>query len=105
MKIRLGTSWTSTAILYSADFLTWQRCTLSDDRCRTLAEQKNCAMLGGMCQPYIDPYYIVVTITTIAGIIWLIWKYNTIIHLQNLPNSAWKVRDISSQRKSLSKND
>ncbi|CAF5083594.1 unnamed protein product, partial [Rotaria socialis] len=31
----LGSSWVSTAVLYSADFLTWKKCTLSDGGCRT----------------------------------------------------------------------
>ncbi|CAF1293845.1 unnamed protein product [Rotaria sordida] len=101
----LGSSWISTAVLYSADFLTWKKCTLSDDRCRTPAEEKNCALLGGICRPYIDPYYISVTISTIAGIIWIIWKYGTMMRLQDLPISSWKVQNDNQKNKPLSTND
>jgi len=68
----LGSSWVSTAVMYSADYLTWKTCSLGDGKCRTPAEEKNCGMLGGACRPYIDPYYIEVTLCTIFGIIWLI---------------------------------
>ncbi|CAF2995276.1 unnamed protein product [Rotaria socialis] len=97
----LGSSWVSTAVLYSADFLTWKKCTLSDGGCRTPADEKNCAMLGGICRPFIDPYYIAVAISTIAGIIWIIWKYQTMMRLQDLPISSWKVPDENPKKKSL----
>lgn len=59
-------------------------------------------MLGGACRPFIDAYYIEVIITTIAGIIWLIWKYSAVIRIQNLPISAWQVRSDSQKYKPLS---
>jgi hypothetical protein len=60
-------------------------------------------MLGGTCRPYIDAYYIEITICTIAGVIWLIFKYRTMMRLQNLPISAWQVR--SNRRKSTLSDD
>jgi hypothetical protein len=62
-------------------------------------------MLGGACRPYIDAYYILVTITTIAGIIWFIWKYRTMMRLQNLPISAWQVQSDNPKYKPLSANE
>jgi len=59
-------------------------------------------MLGGACRPYIDAYYILVTITTIAGIIWLIWKYQAMMRLQSLPISAWQVQNNNQKTKPLS---
>lgn len=98
----LGSNWVSTAVLYSADHITWKSCTLGDGKCGTPAEEKNCGMLGGACRPYIDAYYIEVFITTIAGIIWLIWKYNTMMRLQELPISAWQVSNDKEKTKPLS---
>jgi hypothetical protein len=95
----LGSNWVSTAVLYSADHLTWKTCSLGDGRCRTPAEEKNCGMLGGACRPYIDAYYILVFLCTIAGIIWLIWKYRAMMRLQDLPMSAWQVRSDGGQKK------
>ena len=83
-----------------ADHLTWKTCTLGDGQCRTAAEEKNCGMLGGACRPYVDPYYIEVTICTIAGVIWLIWNYGRMMRLQELPLSAWQVRTDQRQVKS-----
>jgi hypothetical protein len=94
-----GTSWVSTAVLYSADHITWKTCSLGDGKCRTPAEEKNCGMLGGACRPYIDAYYIEVMITTLIGIIWLIWKYRTMMRLQNLPITAWQVQSDSPKKK------
>jgi len=59
-------------------------------------------MLGGACRPYIDAYYIEVTITTILGILWFIWKYQTMMRLQNLPMSAWQVQSDNQKNKPLS---
>ncbi len=98
----LGSNWVSTAVLYSADYLTWKTCSLGDGKCRTPAEEKNCGMLGGACRPYIDAYYIEVTISTLAGIIWLIWKYRSVMRIQNLPISAWQVRSDNPKYKPLS---
>jgi hypothetical protein len=98
----LGSNWVSTAVLYSADHITWKTCSLGDGKCRTAAEEKNCGMLGGACRPYIDAYYIEVTITTIAGIIWFIWKYKTMMRLQSLPMSAWQVQNDNQRTKPLS---
>lgn len=91
--------------MYSADFLAWKRCTLSEGGCGTPAEEKNCAMLGGICRPFIDPYYIAVTVSTIVGIIWIIWKYQTMMYLQDLPISSWKVTNENKKEKPLSTTD
>jgi hypothetical protein len=56
-------------------------------------------MLGGACRPYVDPYYIEVTIGTIAGFIWIIWNYRRLMRLQDLPITAWQVR--ASQTEAL----
>jgi len=88
----------STTVLYIADYLQWKICSINDGPCETKIEENHCSILGGVCRPYIGAYYIEVTVCTIAGIIWLIWKYRTIIRLQNLPISAWQVRN--NRRKS-----
>lgn len=59
-------------------------------------------MLGGACRPYIDAYYIEVAITTIAGTIWFIWKYRTMMRLQSLPITAWQVSNDNQKNKPLS---
>lgn len=96
-----GSSWVSTAVLYSADYLTWKTCSLGDVKCSTPAEQRNCGMLGGACRDYIDAYYIEVAISTLLGVIWLIWKYGTMMRLQSLPITAWQVRGESQSYKPL----
>ena len=88
--------------MYSADHITWKTCSLGGGRCRTPAEEKNCGMLGGACRPFIDAYYIEVFITTICGIIWLIWKYRSMMRLQDLPITAWQVPRDSEKGKPLS---
>jgi len=99
-----GSAWTSTGALYAADHLQWKTCSLNNSGCETAIEEKYCTMSGGVCRPYIDAYYIEVTLCTIAGIIWFIWKYRKIIYLQNLPISAWQVRS-SRQRRQFSDDD
>ncbi|CAF2526520.1 unnamed protein product [Rotaria sp. Silwood2] len=94
----LGTNWISTTALYAADYLTWKTCSLGGSQCETENEEKTCRILGGVCHPSIDPYYIEITICITAGIIWLLWKYQTIIRLQCLPITAWQIR--SNRRKS-----
>ena len=96
----LGSNWVSTAVLYSADHLTWKACSLGGGPCRTAAEEKNCGMLGGACRPYIDAYYIQVAMCTLAGIVWIIWNYGRMMRLQDLPLSAWQVQSDSRKRKS-----
>lgn len=88
----LGNSWVSTSALYAADYLTWKTCSKNGTSCKTAIEEKQCQMLQGVCQPQIDSYYIEVTICTIAGIFWIIWKYKPIMQLQYLPMSTWLVR-------------
>ncbi|CAF4981544.1 unnamed protein product [Rotaria sp. Silwood1] len=94
----LGSSWTSTIVLYTADYLTWKTCSLGETQCQAEIEEKNCHKLGGVCRLSIDPYYIEVSICSIVGIVWLLWKYQTIVHLQYLSMSSWQV--LSNRSKS-----
>ena len=87
----LGGSWVSTVALYAADYLQWKTCSMGNHRCGTKFAEEKCASLNGVCRPYIDSYYTEVTICTVAGILWLVWKYRTIMRLQSLPESAWQV--------------
>lgn len=102
LSVILGSNWASTAVMYSADHITWKTCSLGDGKCRTAAEEKNCGMLGGACRPYIDAYYLEVGITTLFGIFWLIWKYRAMMRLQALPISAWQVSRDGEKEKPLS---
>ena len=99
-----GSNWISTSVLYTADYLTWKKCSVSSSLCETAAEEKICEVSGGVCQKYINGYYIEVAVCTIAGIIWLIWKYRAIMRLQSLPMSEWQVRG-SRRKNKLSKNE
>ncbi|CAF1636066.1 unnamed protein product, partial [Didymodactylos carnosus] len=66
----LGLHLTETLILFSASYLTLKPC----PSCQT-----------------IDAYYIEVTFCLFIGILWLIWKYRTLLDLQNLPLSKWYI--------------
>jgi len=99
----LGGNWISTTVLFVADYLTWKKCPSDNSRCETKLEEQKCNTLGGVCQSYIDAYYIEVMICSIVGILWLLWKYRTIIRLQSLPMSAWQVR--SRQKSQLYEED
>ncbi len=99
-----GSNWAYTTVLFAADYLTWKRCSLDDNQCKTKNEEKQCEILGGVCRPYIDAYYIEVTLCTVGGIIWLLWKYRKLKYLQNLPINVWQIRN--NRRKSeLSEDD
>ncbi len=99
----LGSSWMSTTVLYAGDYLQWKKCSIHDGQCVTKADEQKCEALGGACRAYIDAYYIEVTICTILGVLWLIWKYRTLLRLQNLPMSAWQVH--GTRRRSESDDD
>ncbi len=86
-----GHNWIATTALYSADYLTWKRCSLDGSRCDTIYDERKCDRLGGVCRSHIDAYYVEVTVCFIAGIIWFIWKRATIMRLQSKPMSAWQV--------------
>jgi PAT family acetyl-CoA transporter-like MFS transporter 1 len=76
-----------------ADHLTWKTCSLNNSPCDTSAQEKQCTISGGTCTPSIDAYYIEVTLCTLVGILWLLWKYRKLKSLQNLPLSKWQVRN------------
>lgn len=101
----LGGNWSSTGVLFAADYLTWRKCSLGGKHCRTASETETCTSSGGVCRSYIDAYYIETFICTIAGIIWLIWKYRTLMRLQNLPVAAWQVRSNRRKTKLLEDDD
>jgi hypothetical protein len=81
----------STTALFSADYLTWKTCSLDNRPCQTIYDEKKCDMLGGVCRPHIEAYYVEVMVCLVAGIIWLIWKRATLMRLQSKPMSAWQV--------------
>lgn len=66
-------------------------------QCKTIYDEKKCQNTGGVCQSYIDAYYIEVTVCTIAGVLWFFWKYRTLNHLQSLPVSQWQIRKNRSK--------
>ncbi|CAF1077243.1 unnamed protein product [Adineta steineri] len=100
-----GNHWVSTAALYAGDYLTWKTCSIGNKRCGAKAAEKECTRLGGVCGPYIDSYYIEVALCTIFGILWLIWQYKTLMHLQSLPLSAWLVRMHRRKSKMIGDNE
>lgn len=75
-----------------ADFVTWKTCSLPGSSCSDAADEKTCALLGGICRAQIDPYYILVSFCTLYGLIWLIFNYGRLVRLQELPMNAWQVR-------------
>jgi len=89
----LGNNWISTTVLFAADYLQWNTCSSDNSQCQTIYDEKKCGTLGGVCRPYIDAYYTEVTICTIAGIFWIIWKRRTLMSLQNLASSEWQIRN------------
>ncbi|CAF3370773.1 unnamed protein product [Rotaria socialis] len=86
----LGRDWASTTILYLAHYLTNKKCSIGSTRCVTEIEEKTCQKLGGTCDVSVDPYYIEVFMCTAIAIIWFLWKYRALLHLQYLPMSAWQ---------------
>mgnify|MGYP001050318512 FL=1 len=89
----LGGNLFSTSVLYLADYLTWKKCSINSNQCDTVYDENQCQSLGGSCHVYIDAYYIEVILCTIGGILWLKWKYGKLMSLQDLPMSAWQIRN------------
>lgn len=89
----LGSNLFSTSALYLADYLTWKDCSVNGARCETIYEENQCQSSGGVCRAYIDAYYIEVFLCTIGGIVWLKTRYRNLLNLQNLPISAWQIRN------------
>ncbi len=54
---------------------------------------KECASFGGKCIVTLDAYFFQTAICVVIGIIWIIWKKNTINGLQHLAKSCWKIPD------------
>ncbi|CAF3787285.1 unnamed protein product, partial [Rotaria magnacalcarata] len=86
----LGRDWASTAILYLAHYLTNKKCSMGNTQCVTEIEEKSCQNLGGTCDVSVDPYYIEVFMCTAVAIIWFLWKYRALLHLQYSPMSSWQ---------------
>ena len=103
--VPIGGNWVSTTVLYAADYLTWKKCSPSGNRCDKPDDEKICQKSGGVCQPYIDAYYIETIFCTIVGLVWILSRYGTLMRLQNLPMSAWQVRSTRRKTKLLDDND
>lgn len=97
----LGGNWTSTAVLYLADHLTWKKCSINNLRCYSTDEETTCTKTGGICRPFIEAYYIETATCTVIGIFWLLWKRRTFLRLQALPIVAWQVRGSRKKTKLL----
>jgi len=51
---------------------------------------QDCTNAGGICQTWIDGYYVESIVCVIIGILWLRWKGQQTRSLQDLPESAWR---------------
>ncbi|XP_066593115.1 acetyl-coenzyme A transporter 1 [Prorops nasuta] len=89
----LGGNWPATAALWFVDALTYRHCsTDTSNECSTIVEREACARNNhGICQTWIDGYYIESAICLIVGFCWLKWGKRTMGYLQTRPISAWKV--------------
>lgn len=101
----LGSNLLSTSVLFLADYLTWKKCSINSNSCETIYEENQCQSMGGVCRSYIDAYYIEVILCTIGGMIWLKWKYRKLLDLQNLPMSAWQIRNRRKSEKDESESE
>ncbi|XP_014214445.1 acetyl-coenzyme A transporter 1 [Copidosoma floridanum] len=88
----LGGNWPATAALYFVDTLTFRECnnnSLND--CSTVENKEACVNADGVCNMYIDGYYIESILCVIVGFVWLKWGKTKIQYLQERPASTWKV--------------
>jgi hypothetical protein len=55
--------------------------------------------LGGDCNTTFDAYYLLTFINILISILWLFWKKNSILKLEELPKSEWKITDLHVDKK------
>lgn len=89
----LGGNWCQTLALWLVDGLTWTNClgaTIPGLHCSSKTNAKDCTNAGGICQTWIDGYYVESIVCVVIGILWLRWKGQQTRSLQDLPESVWK---------------
>ena len=52
---------------------------------------KMCTKNGGSCETYTDGYYIESFMCVALGLLWIMWRRNSLRNMQNFKPSAWKV--------------
>ncbi|XP_023290092.1 acetyl-coenzyme A transporter 1 isoform X2 [Orussus abietinus] len=89
----LGANWPATAALWFVDALTFKRCNVdATNDCSTTARQEECVSKdGGVCDIYLDGYYIESIICVIIGFLWFRWGRRKIDYLQKVQFSTWQV--------------
>ncbi|XP_023180089.1 acetyl-coenzyme A transporter 1 [Drosophila hydei] len=98
----LGGNWPNTVVLWLVDVLTVKQCTTqSENPCENKEEQQACITSAGSCKIIFDGYYLEAAVCVVYGIIWLLVVRKWIVHLQNLPTSAWMVVKPSAAKHKL----
>jgi len=94
----LGGNWPSTLSLWFVESLTFSKCNGMTDgvemegSCTGKLEKEACASRGGLCNIYVDGYYVETAFCIVIGFIWLYaFGTKTIKNLQNAPESSWRV--------------
>ena len=51
---------------------------------------QDCTNAGGVCQIFVDGYYVESIVCVVLGVLWLRWKGKQTRALQDLPESVWR---------------
>lgn len=94
----LGGTWPKYFVLLAVDYFTEAPCVGQDTsafsqlKCTDEKSKILCKTSGGMCEYISDGYYVVNTACFLFGLLTLVFYIRpTIIELQKLKNSAWRV--------------
>lgn len=89
----LGGNWCQTLALWLVDGLTWSSCvgaSIPGLHCSGKIHAKDCTNAGGVCQIFVDGYYVESIVCVVLGVLWLRWKGKQTRALQDLPESVWR---------------
>jgi len=97
--------WPTTIALYLIDLLSLKNCNkvivpthpklellIEQNVCSTETEAKICREIGGDCITTFDAFYLLALLCVLIGTLWLSIFKQTLLNLQSLPKSCWRVR-------------
>jgi PAT family acetyl-CoA transporter-like MFS transporter 1 len=98
----LGGNWPSTLALWLVDPLTTKNCvggnSTSVNDCSDSKLSELCTTNGGTCSTIRDGYYVEIFVCVLIGFAWYSWGRPTILRLQQLADSSWKVMINTNSR-------
>lgn len=89
-----GGTWPRVIIFFLIDRLSKATCTIGTDTpyfINSEANKEHCKEIGGKVSMIRDGYYYTNTLCVIIGVFIWFWVKRKTVHLQSLPNSAWRV--------------